>query len=105
MEISNVSFPDHPAADITIIFTDTATGLVRYGEFTEGDVIDLTDFYPLMQHYYELKFLVDGVQVNFTITNPDDTTVIGCCMEFIPSEGLAWVGSLYDVSTTQCTTE
>lgn len=103
-EIINITFPDNPGATIVGVLKDTANDHVEYINFTEGDPIDLTDVFPLMQHIYELKFYVDGVPVNFTITNPDATTVDACCIEFQPLLQLGWSGSDYEVSTTNCTT-
>lgn len=102
-EIDNITFPNNPAAELTAVITDTATKGVRYVFFTEGDNIDLSDLFPFMEHYYEIKFYTaTGVPVDFTITNPDATTADGCCLEFIPSEGLEWTGYTYSVSTTNC---
>jgi hypothetical protein len=105
MELANITLPNNTGEDIVLKITDTATRQVSYVEFIEGDVIDITDLYPLMQHYYKLEFTSGGVPAEFHITNPDATVVEGCCIEFIPSEGLEWAGSEYDVSTTTCTNQ
>lgn len=105
MELNNITFPSNDGDDILLTVTDTATGQATYFEFVGGDVIDITDLYPLMQHYYKLEFSVAGVPVNFVISNPDGTFAEGCCIEFIPSDGLDWQGAEYSVSTTNCTTE
>lgn len=101
-EINNLTFPDYTGEELTVVITDTATQRVSCVAGIADDVIDITDIYPLMQHYYEIKFLVDGVQASFIIANPDGTFSEGCCLEFIPSEGLQWNGAEYAISTTQC---
>ena len=83
--------------------TDTATRQIWYVPFTIGDDIDLSTVFPLMQHYYKLEFSQNGVTIPFTLTNPDSTTVEGCCMEFIPSDGLDWDLDQFPLSTTNCT--
>lgn len=102
MELSNITFPGNSGEDLYLSVTDTATGHITFIAIVADDPIDISDLYPLMQHYYKLEFTKDGVPIDFLIENPDGTFVEGCCIEFIPSEGLNWVGAEYVVSTTQC---
>jgi len=101
MELSNITFPTASGEDLLLTVTDTATGKAEYFEFVGDQVIDITDLYPLMQHYYKLEFTDAGVPVEFLISNPDGTFAEGCCIEFIPSEHLEWAGSEYEVSTNK----
>lgn len=100
--IDNITLPDFSGQTVQMILTDTATERKSYLNFTEGGTIALTSFFPFMQHVYKIEFTVDGVEAGFTLTNPDLTTVTGCCIEFTPLERLTWTGTDYSVSTTQC---
>lgn len=103
MEISNLSVPSQEGEDLILIITDMALNSSRYYEFTEGEPIDISDAYPLMQHYYKLEVVTTQmIPVLFVLTNPDDTEVEGCCIELIPAEGLEWSGGEYELSTTNC---
>jgi hypothetical protein len=105
MELTGISFPNNTGDDLILILTDLAMDRVGYFDFTDGDPIDITDAYPLMQHYYKIQFATDQMlPVEFVITNPDATEVTACCMEFIPSDGLTWAGAEYSISTTRCST-
>jgi len=104
-EISNLTFPG-TTGDLKARLLNLATGAVLYFDFTVGDIIDLSEAFPLMPHWYKLDFITEfGVPVTFIITNPDDTTSQGCCMEFTVSESLEWDGGEYDLSTTNCVVE
>jgi len=46
----------------------------------------------------------DEITLPFLITNPDDTTTEGCCIEFFPDENLSQDSADFAVSTTNCTT-
>lgn len=103
MEIINLSVPSQSGEDLLLVITDMALNSSRYYEFTEGDAIDITDAYPLMQHYYKLEIVTEQmIPVLFVLTNPDGTEVEGCCIELIPAESLEWAGGDYELSTTNC---
>lgn len=102
MTLLGLSFPSYTGEDIVMKVTNTATRQVWYVPFVESESIDLDTVYPLMQHYYKLEFFVSGVQIPFVMTNPDDTEVDGCCIEFIPLEAYEQTGSEWPLSTTNC---
>jgi len=103
MILTGISFPDNLGDDIVLKITDTATRQVWYFPFMEGvDDIDISAMYPLMQHWYKWEFSVSGVPINFTITNPDGTTVVGCCIEVLPNEGYSQDSAEFAISTTTC---
>jgi hypothetical protein len=105
MILTGITFPNNPGAEIVMKITNTATRQVWYVLFTVGEDISIASIYPLMQHWYKLEFFTSGAPVQFLLTNPDSTTVEGCCIEFIPNEGQEWDSAEFSVSTTNCVVE
>jgi hypothetical protein len=110
-KLTGLTFPDHVNANISVRLRDSATGRVEYIYITtdaDGDIvqdgIDLAPFYPLMNHYFELRFFdgASGSPIDFLLTNPDESEVTGCCIEFIPYDGLTGSES-WAMSTEGCT--
>lgn len=101
MLLTGLTFPDNAGEDILLKLTNTATRRVQYITITEGDPIDITDFFPLMNHYYKIEFSVNGVPVRATLTNPAATTSSGCCIEFFADE-TTWTGGEFILSDTNC---
>jgi len=105
-EIDNLTVPSETGNDLILIMTDLALDKVTFYEFTEGSTIDISDAFPLMQHYYKLEIVTAQMApVEFLLTNPDATTREGCCIELIPFENLEFSGGVYSLSTTNCVVE
>jgi len=87
---------------------NTSTGKVTYIEFTtdaDGNAdIDIAGLFPLMNHTYEVKFLMKGTPdpMDFTITNTDATTSTGCCIEFNVNIGQTDDNDQFVVSSQNC---
>ena len=87
---------------------DMATGKMEYIEFetdSGGDaVIDLFVMFPLMDHVYTIEFVnaETGNPEDFTITNADSTTSVGCCIEFGVSVGQTDNNGFFTVSSQGC---
>lgn len=105
--LEGLSFPDNTSEDLTAIFRDVATDRetpIGFDVDIDGDpLIDLFEVYPLGGHPYEIKFIdSEGVPVQFTLTNPNDTTEQGCCIEFetLPKDVVGT--DFWRLSTTTC---
>ncbi len=105
--INGITFPDYLSEIIIAKFTNTATGAKYYlplltngaGEITGG--FDVATIYPLMSHWYKLEFQFEGTPANFLLTNPDNTTEEGCCLEFTVNEGQEGATE-WNLSSTVC---
>jgi hypothetical protein len=104
--LTGISVVDNSVVD-HIILKDEATGRTIYVTFEiAGSTeikIDLTGFLPLMNHPYKFWLFDQYLQiVPFALTNPDATTVEGCCIEFNVMPKLVWLGGEFNLSTTTC---
>jgi hypothetical protein len=104
--LTGISVVDNSVVD-HIILKDEATGRTIYVTFEiAGSTeikIDLTGFLPLMNHPYEIRLLGASMEsLPFTLTNTDNTTVEGCCIEFNVMPKLVWAGGDLSLSTTTC---
>lgn len=106
--LSGISFPDYPNSEVKVIYSDQATDRTTYitintdgsGQIVEGG-IDIALLMPLMNHWFEVGFFIDGVPANFVLTNPDATTEIGCCIEFTTFDGLT-ASDGWDLTSQEC---
>jgi len=106
--LEGLTFPDYMGQVLKARFKDVATSRVKYFDVLvdAGGVptIDMVDQFPLADHPFTLQFLTQtGIIANFTLTNPDDTTELGCCIDFGVYKELTGSDS-WELSSTVCTT-
>ncbi len=85
-----------PNTAYTARFLNTSTGRLDYINFTtdgSGNAeIDIAELCDLPNHVFEISFMtLAGVEVDFTLTNPDATVETGCCLELTVLQGIGAV--------------
>lgn len=102
-----ITFPDFDTETITGLFTNVSTSRSRPFDIdVDGSgepEIDIAQFFPLTaNHVYKIEFIAsNGTPANYTITNPDETTETGCCVEFSVIDHLT-ASDEWEVSTQGC---
>lgn len=101
-QLWGLTFPDYPSQTIVAIFLDVATGKETYFELEidpDGEIVefDIAEVYSLDDHPYKISFITQssGSPANYILTNSDDSTVSGCCLEFTTNDGLTGTGGFF----------